>query len=268
MASDGSKPAALKKKLRAKTRSSQAEQAVTQAIQQTGRKLKPRGETAAALASKARLAAPGLSRHRRDSAATRQRILEAGRQEYAEHGFSGARIDRIARAAQSNVQMIYRYFGSKEELYLAVLEDTYARVRNRERELRLGSYEPAEGFRRLVEFTFDFLIEDAAFVAIIRSENVAGGRFIQMSDRVPVSTLPLLAEIIDLLKRGRASGRFKREVEPTQIYVTILALCFTHLSNRHTLSAMFQHDVSDPEWLAARREHAVQVVLSYLTTEL
>jgi len=223
----------------------------------------------AATATAAKLAAPApapAASHKRDSAATRQRILEAGSKEFAEHGFSGARIDQIAKAAQSNVQMIYRYFGSKEELYLAVLEDTYARVRNRERELKLASYEPAEGFRRLVEFTFDFLIEDPAFVAIIRNENVAGGRFVKMSNSVPVSTLPLLEEIIDLLRRGRASGVFKREVDPAQIYVTILALCFTHLSNQHTLSAMFQRDVSDEAWLAERREHAVRVVLSYLTS--
>jgi len=241
MAREASKPAAVKPKARAKLR------------------------PAIKAAAKA-IAPEPASSQKRDAAATRQRILQAGSEEFAERGFSGARIDQIAKAARSNVQMIYRYFGSKEGLYLAVLEHTYARVRSRERELKLASCEPAEGFRQLVEFTFDFLIEDPAFVAIIRNENVAGGRFVKRLSSVPVSTLPLLKEIVDLLKRGRASGVFKRDVDPTQLYVTILALCFTHLTNRHTLSAMFRRDLSDRAWLAERREHAVQVVLSYLTS--
>lgn len=163
--------------------------------------------------------------------------------------------------------MIYRYFGSKEALYLTVLEDTYARVRSRERQLQLGDYEPREGMKRLVEFTFDYLIEDPVFVAIIRNENVAGGRFVSMSDQVPASTLPLVEAIVDLMKRGQKAGVFKREVDPTQLYITILSLCFTHLSNQHTLSVMFQRDLSNKTWLAERRTHVVDVVLTFLTCD-
>lgn len=202
---------------------------------------------------------------KRDAAATRARILEASRTEFSQHGYSGARIDRIAKSAKSNVQMIYRYFGGKEALYLTVLEDTYARVRGLERQLQLKDYEPLEGMRKLVEFTFDYLIEDPVFVAIIRNENVAGGRFVRMSDRVPASTLPLVEAIVDLMKRGQKEGVFKREVDPTQLYITILSLCFTHLSNQHTLSVMFQRDLSNHDWLAERRVHVVDVVLSFLT---
>ena len=209
----------------------------------------------------------GLKPRKRDASATRARILEASRTEFSEHGYSGARIDRIAKSAQSNVQMIYRYFGSKEALYLTVLEDTYARVRSLERKLELGGYEPLEGMKKLIEFTFDFLIEDPVFVAIIRNENVAGGRFVRMSDQVPASTLPLVEAIVDLMKRGRETGVFERDVDPTQLYITILSLCFTHLSNQHTLSVMFQRDLSDQTWLAERRAHVVDVVLTFLSCD-
>lgn len=201
----------------------------------------------------------------RDSAATRQRILEAACEEFAQYGYSGGRIDRIARSARSNVQMIYRYFGGKDQLYIAVLEDTYSRIRTREQELDLGNCTPIEGMRRLIEFTFDYLLENPDFVKIIRNENVVGGEFARRSSVVPSTTYPLLEAISSLLKQGNLSGAFKVTVDPTQLYVTILGLCMTHLSNRETLSVIFQKSLHDAHWLAERRKHACNVILSYLT---
>src|ERR1700722_1270340 len=56
-----------------------------------------------------------------DSAATRARLLDAAYQEFSEQGLAGARVDRIATAARANKQAIYAYFGSKEDLFDAVL---------------------------------------------------------------------------------------------------------------------------------------------------
>lgn len=161
--------------------------------------------------------------------------------------------------------MIYRYFGGKEELYLAALEDTYARIRAHERQLDLSTLPPEGGMRRLVEFTFDYLRDNPDFVAIIRNENIASGRFARELPMVSDTTLPLLETIDDLLARGHASGDFKPEIDPAQLYVTILSLSITHLAQRHTLSAMFQLDLGDTEWLTQRRAHAVDVVMTYLT---
>lgn len=204
---------------------------------------------------------------KRDAAATRQRILEAARRAFSDSGLDGARIDRIASDAQANVQMIYRYFGGKEELYLAVLEDTYSRIRALERELDLGALPPVDGMRRLVEFTFDYLRDNPDFVSIIRNENMLGGRFVRQLPMVSDTTLPLVEAIGELLERGRRSGAFKPRIEPPELYVTILSLCITHLAQRHTLSTMFQRDLGGADWLAERRDHAVDVVLTYLTAE-
>jgi AcrR family transcriptional regulator len=56
----------------------------------------------------------------RDALATRGRLLEAGRQEFARHGIAGARVDRIAEVAKANKAQIYHYFGNKEDLFDAV----------------------------------------------------------------------------------------------------------------------------------------------------
>jgi len=57
----------------------------------------------------------------RSSPDTRAKILRAGRQEFAEHGLAGARVDRIARRAGVNKAMIYYHFSSKEALYDEIL---------------------------------------------------------------------------------------------------------------------------------------------------
>jgi AcrR family transcriptional regulator len=58
----------------------------------------------------------------RDSAATRRRLLQAAREEFTAHGIAGARVDRIASAANANKAQIYHYFGDKDGLFDAVLE--------------------------------------------------------------------------------------------------------------------------------------------------
>ena len=73
----------------------------------------------------------------RRSEQSQQQILAAAEAEFADKGLAGARVDEIAEASGINKQMIYYYYGSKEDLYLAVLERAYAAMRKEERELNL-----------------------------------------------------------------------------------------------------------------------------------
>src|SRR3954468_14361394 len=58
-----------------------------------------------------------------DAQATRRRLIAAAREEFAQYGIAGARVDRIAAAAKANKAQIYHYFGSKEALFDAVFSD-------------------------------------------------------------------------------------------------------------------------------------------------
>ncbi|KZM75987.1 TetR family transcriptional regulator [Nocardia terpenica] len=58
----------------------------------------------------------------RDPEATKARIFAAATEEFAAHGIAGARVDRIARNAKANKQLIYAYFGDKQQLFQQVLE--------------------------------------------------------------------------------------------------------------------------------------------------
>jgi len=196
----------------------------------------------------------------RDPERTRAEILAVAVREFAEHGFHGARVERITKAAKCNARMIYHYFGGKEQLYLAALDSVYAAIRNRETQLQFGTASPAIEARRLVEFTYDYFAENATFLKMIRNENLLDGQYIKRSQMIRDMSQPFIKAIGGLMQRGHAEGAFSRDPDPVQIYVTIVALSAHHLNNAATLGTVVGQDLTDPDWQAERRRHAVEAV--------
>ena len=201
---------------------------------------------------------------KRDPMMTRDRVLRAGIDEFCRHGYIGARIDQIAKRARCNMRMIYHYFGSKEKLYIAALERTFIELRLEESRLHLDHLDPVTGVLRLVDFTMDHLGRHPEFIALLGNENLLRGKYLRKSQVVPRASAPLLEAIRELLERGRRDGVYARDVDALQLYVSILSLCYVHVSNRYTLSITFNRDVTEPGWLDARRRHIQQMVLAYL----
>lgn len=206
---------------------------------------------------------PRRTAGKRNAVATRQRILEVAMAEFAEHGYSGSRIERISAAADANVGMIYHYFGNKDDLYLAALEASYKIIRDREQTLVIDA-DPMLALKSLVELTFDFLSTDPHFVRLIMNENLMMGRTAQRSATIPHMTRPLLDSLRTILARGQKEKVFHKEIDAENLYVSILGLCFIHVSNRYTLSSMFQHDFADPNWLEKRKAIVMDVLTSYV----
>ncbi len=200
----------------------------------------------------------------RDAAETSRRIIAAATAEFADRGFEGARIDRIVASAGANVRMVYYYFGSKEGLYLAVLERIYEQIRSKERLLALEDVPPLEAMARLVDFTFSHFAENLAFAQITLGENLQRGQHVTKSRRIPEMSSPLIAQLTALLSRGADQGLFRPDVDPLQLYVTIVALACHHINNAYTLSAAFGADLTSPDWLAQRHAHAREVILAYV----
>lgn len=201
---------------------------------------------------------------RRDPERTRRAILEAATAEFVAKGLDGASVNEIAARAGANKRMLYHYFGNKEGLYVAVLERTYAGIRNAEMELELGNLAPEAAMRRLVLFTWTYFLEHPEFLSLLNTENLHRARHLKRSGRIRDLHLPLLGLLSDVLARGAAAGVFRRGVDPVQLYVSIAALGFFYLSNRFTLSTIFGRDLESPENLATRGEHIVDVILGYL----
>lgn len=200
----------------------------------------------------------------RDPERTRAAILAAAGAEFAAKGFDGARVDAIAARAGINKRMLYHYFGNKEDLYLAVLEETYRGIRLSEAGLHLEDLPPVEGMRRLVDFTWRYFLEHPEFLSLLNTENLLRAKHLKRSRRIKDLHSPLIGLLDRLLTTGAASGVFRAGVDPVQLYVTIASLGFFYLSNRWTLSTIFGRDLGREDELHARGEHIIEVVLGYL----
>jgi AcrR family transcriptional regulator len=201
---------------------------------------------------------------RRDPERTRSLLLEAALREFADHGFHGARVDRMTRSVGCNPRLLYHYFGSKEKLYIAALEHIFSDIRTQEQRLELARLPPIQAMRRLIEFTYDFFDSNPVFVKITRNENLLEGRYIRQTEAIRKSSQPLIDAIAAILGRGRIQGVFRHAYDPLQVYITIVALSAHHLNNGHTLSAIFGVDILSSEWRRARRTHTVSLVLNSL----
>jgi AcrR family transcriptional regulator len=201
---------------------------------------------------------------RRDPERTRAAILRAATAEITAKGLTGARVDAIAERAGVNKRMLYHYFGDKDGLYLAVLEGTYAAIRNAEIGLNLTALDPIAGMRKLVLFTWAYLIGHPEFLSLLATENMHRARYLKKSKRIRRLHNPLVGMIEGLLTRGAQQGVFRAGVDPVELYISIAGLGFFYMSNRHTLSTIFGKNLNAPERLARRGEHMVEVVLAYL----
>ncbi len=201
---------------------------------------------------------------RRDPAATWRALLDAAVAEFTEFGFEGGRVDRIARQAGVNKQLVYHYFGSKDDLYKTALEEVYRQIREREQELHLSDLDPEEAMRRLVGFSFDYLADHPEFVALINDENRMEARHLKVSDKVTEMHSPLVQLVEETLTRGVRAGVFNDRFGPVNLYLSIAALSFFYFANRSTLSVIFDRDMASPAQAARRREHVISLVLSAL----
>lgn len=201
-------------------------------------------------------------RPQRDPVRTRAAILAAATAEFAEHGFSGARVDAIAARAGINKRMLYHYFGDKEALYLVVLEEAYAGIRGAEATLDLGRRQPEEGLRELTIFTWRYFVEHPEFISLLHTENLMRARFLAGSTRIREMQTNLMVELAAILERGGQAGVFAEGLDPLRVYLSMASLSVFYLSNRHTLSLVFDRRLDAPEEMAAWEAHVVRTVLA------
>ena len=200
----------------------------------------------------------------RDADRSQATILAAARDEFAEHGLGGARMDRIAERAWLNKRLIYYYFADKEQLFRAVLEQAYLHIRGEERKLNLLALKPADAVRRLVEFTWDYYLANPEFLSLLNSANLHRARHLEGSERLREMNSPLIATLGEILEHGRKDGSFRGGIDPVQLYVSIAGLAYFYLSNNHTLSAIFGRDLMAPKARSERLSHMVELVLGYV----
>lgn len=191
-------------------------------------------------------------------------IIEVATQEFSEKGLAGARIDDIAQAMQTSKRMIYYYFGSKEGLYVAVLEEAYRRIRQIETELHLEDLAPEDALRKLVGFTVDYQLANPDFIRLVMNENIHRGEFLAQSKTIQQLNVPVINAVRKVYERGVKAGVFRAGIDPVDLHMSISALSFFNVSNRHTFSLIFKRDLESPAAVVARRDSIIEMVVRFV----
>lgn len=208
--------------------------------------------------------APPRKSRKNNPEKTRENILQAAIAEFVQQGLAGARVDAIAERTQTSKRMIYYYFGSKEQLYVEVLEKLYGDIRSTEVDLHLGELEPREGIRRLVEFTFDHHDRNVDFVRIVCNENMHKGEYIKQSSAIRAMNKTVLHALDEVLERGAKASLFRQGLAALDVHLLISSFCFYRVSNKHTFGEIFQIDFSEEAHKVRHREMIVETVLRFL----
>jgi AcrR family transcriptional regulator len=202
-----------------------------------------------------------------DPQKTRDNILAVATEEFAAHGLSGGRVDSIAEKTKTSKRMIYYYFGSKEGLYLAVLEKAYRKIRTLEADLALEDLSPIEALRSIISGTFDHDERNPEFVRLVSIENIHSAMHMKQSTVITELNISVINTLAQIIERGLADGSFKRKIDPIDLHMLISAFCFFRVSNRYTFGTIFHRDLSDPVFYQRHKAMISDSVVSYLTTE-
>lgn len=205
-------------------------------------------------------------KRRRNSDLTRHNILEVATEEFADKGFAGARIDEIAERTHTTKRMLYYYFTDKEGLYKAVLERSYLRIRERERDVDVEGLGPVEAIRAIASLTFDHHEENPDFIRLVSTENILRGEHISRSEALSNLGNPAAELLSSILERGQADGVFRTDVDALDVHMTISSFCVFRLSNRYTFEALFGRDLTDPRHRERLRALLGDMIIAFLTS--
>ena len=192
---------------------------------------------------------------RRDPDASRSRILAAATEVFAAQGLDGARVDEIAERAGLNKRMLYHYFGNKDDLFAAVLDEVYETICADSAALDLVSGSARDGLKKLVDFVVDFYLDNPHAITLLNAENLHKARHLKNSERIRAIQLPFEEMLEHLLARGVSDGVFRSGVNGARLYISIVGLIYYYLSNGHSLSVFFDRDLFDDAEIGAWRKH-------------
>jgi AcrR family transcriptional regulator len=205
--------------------------------------------------------APAAEPRTNDPERTMADIIDVATREFSEKGLAGARIDVIAEAMRTSKRMIYYYFGSKEGLYIKVLEEAYRRIRAIEAGLHLEDLAPEDALRRLVGFTVDYQLANPDFIRLVMTENIHRGEYLAQSKAIRQLNVPAIEGLRAVYERGMAAGVFRSGLDMIDLHMSISALSVFNVANRHTFSLIFKRDLETTAAFVARRDSIVETVV-------
>lgn len=192
---------------------------------------------------------------------TRQNILKAAREVFSRKGYEGARVEKISKAAKSHDSLIYYYFGSKEKLFVEVLEGAYREIFEAGQNLPLDQDHPETALRQIIEFPFRYYMAHPEVIILLSTENLHAGKHIAKSSTADQYALPMVTILQGVIDQGVKKGVFRKGVDCEQLYMAITSLGYFYVSNRHTFSAFMHRDLMQPERIEAWAQYISNLLL-------
>ena len=184
-------------------------------------------------------------------ATTRDNILQAATKVFSRYGYDGGSVEKISKSAKSVDRMIYYYFGSKEGLFIEVLENAYRRMNDAELKLKLDTNQPVDGLNEVIAFVLSYYRKNPEFITLLNTENLQRGKHIAKSERARQYSSPAIAIIGELLQNGITQKLFRKDVSARNVYLLIVATAYFYMSNRYTLSAFLGENLQTAEAIDA-----------------
>lgn len=209
--------------------------------------------------------APARAPRRKRSEAREQainQIIDIATQEFVEKGLAGARIDEIA--GRSTKRKIYYYFEGKDELYRAVLERAYRRVRASEQTVDLAGGSAADALRRLIEHDVRYHSEHPELVRLVMNENIHRAEHLKQITDLPAANAAVIDTLRGILARGVAEGVFRADIDPVDLHLNMTALAFYNVSNQFTFAHNFGKDMTSPEAIEQRARQVADIILAWV----
>jgi len=204
---------------------------------------------------------PGTGVRALAAQATRDSILRAAIKVFAKHGYAGGRVEQISKAAKSYDRMIYYYFGSKEGLFIAVIEEMYRRFNEAESKLVLDEAQPVEALRAVIRFMWGYYQRNPVFNAPLTTENLHRGQHISKSLRAREYSSPAVDVLGRVLASGAQQALFRSDVAARDVYLMIAAMGYFYMSNRFTLAAFLGEELETAPALAHWEAFVIDAVL-------
>lgn len=186
-----------------------------------------------------------VSQHKRASvepATSRDAILIAATEVFMESGFSGARVDEIARRAKANKAMIYYHFGSKLGLYRAVLLGLFANVLKEVERLKASDAPPREKLRAFYSRIAAHFGETRALPQIMLREILAGGK--SMDSEASRTLFVIVSFVSETIQEGVRTGAF-RKVHPLVLHMSLLSPLLVHFAGATFRKRMLAREMPD-----------------------
>lgn len=196
-----------------------------------------------------------------DAADMRQALLGAGKAEFANYGYDGARLERIAAKAGCAKRMLYYYFGNKKDVYLAVMEQCYSDIRASEQKLALDSLAPLEALHALATKSFDYHEHNQEFTRLVLQENFQGGQMLGEISRTEELRHAAFAPIERILARGVKQGIFRSGIQAADVHYLISSLSGFRVDHASTWKSLLHVDLLS---LDVRQRH-LQLLLQQVS---